>query len=298
MKIEKRYFSQKARPKDIMDYFEINYFKARETHLNEDEHQYLIDTLLLIHERRKTLPSPMRELGLWEKETMWNSLAFNETMLFSVLDYPASIRALSLYAVYKSIPMQSYQYEEVYDKIMTPIVRMYEAGAFIDVYEVKNPKVMKRMGEKEYISPNIEELKQIGLELMHSEARNMFYKRFDEYLREEEFKMLAGGQSSLFTWTNLNNKIRCFCKKIDRAREALEQYQKDDDIERFIANSGMFDLTRVQHNYVLETFALKKARLGIPGVELATSGNWNETGKEDAIKQIAREITLNADLLY
>ncbi len=298
MNLEKRYFSQKARPKDIMDYFELNYCKARETHLNEDEHQYLIDTLLLIHERRKTLPSAMRELGLWEKETMWNSLAFNETMMFSVLDYPASIRALSLYAVHKRIPMQSYQYEEKYDSIMSPIVKMYDAGAFIDVYKVKNPTVMKRIGEKEYISPNIEEKKKIGLELMHQEASNMFYKRLGEYLRKEEFKMLAGGESSLFTWTNLNNKIRCFCKKLDRAREALEQYQKDGDIERFIANSGMVDLTSVQHNYVLETFVCEKARLGIPGVELATVGNWNETGKEAAIKEIAREITLNADLLY
>ncbi len=60
----------------------------------------------------------------------------------------------------------------------------------------------------------------------------------------------------------------------------------------------MVDLTREQHNYVLETFVLEKSRLSVPGVELATSGNWNETGKEDAVKQIAREITLNADLLY
>lgn len=133
MKLEDKYFSQKARPKDIMDYFEFNYLKSREIRSDEDEHQYLIDTLLLIHERRKTLPSAMRELALWEKETMWKSLAFNETILFSVLDYPASIRALSLYAVYKSIPMQSYQYDEKYDKIMTPIVKMYETGAFIGV---------------------------------------------------------------------------------------------------------------------------------------------------------------------
>lgn len=298
MKLEKRYFSQKARPKDIIEHFELNYFKARQTHLNEDEHQYLIDTLLLVFEGKKTLPSPMRELGLWDKETMWNSLAFNETMLFSVLNYPESIRALSLYAVYKRIPMQSYQYEEEYDKIMTPIVKMYEAGAFIDVYKIKNPKVMKGMGEKEYIFPNIEELKKIGLELMRGEALNLVYKRFGEYLRKEEFKTFAGGEPSLFTWTNLNNKIRCFCKKLGRAREALEQYQKDSDIERFIANSGMVDLTDIQHNYVLETFVLEKARLGLPGVELATFGNWNETGKEDATKQIAREITLNADLLY
>lgn len=298
MKLEERYFSPKARPKDVIEYFESNYSKARQTHSNEDEHQYLVDTLLLIHERRKTLPSPMRELGLWEKETMWHSLAFNETMLFSVLNYPESVRALSLYAVYKRIPLQSYQYEGKYDRIMTPIVKMYEAGTFIDVYEVKNQKVMKRMDEKEYMFPNTEELKQIGTELMDQEATNMFYKRLGEYLRKEEFKMLAGGKLSLFTWTNLNNKIRCFCKKIDRAREALEQYQKDEDIERFIANSGMVDLTGVQHNYVLRTFVLEKAPHSVPGVELATWGNWNESGKEAAIKEIAREIALNADLLY
>jgi hypothetical protein len=299
MKLEEKYFSQEASPKDILDYFAINYFKARETHLDEGEHQYLMDTLLLIQEERKKLDSVIRKLGLWEKETMWKSLAFNETMLFSALDYPWSIRALSLYAAYKRFPIQSYLIEENYDMIMTPIVKMYEAGSVLDVYKGKNPKVMKGMSEIEYLFPNIEESKQIGLELMHSEARNMiFYKRLDEYLREEESRKLAGGGSSLFTWTNLNNKIRCFCKKIDRARKALEQYQKDGDIKRFIANSGMVDLTRVHQNYVLETFALEKARFGVPGVKLATSGNWNETGKEDAIKDIARRITLNADLLY
>ena len=301
MKLEERYFSQKVRPKDIMEYFEINYLKSRELHsFDEDEHRYLIDTLLFIHEKRQTLRSFFeRELGLGEREAMWHSLAFNETMLFSVLDYPASIRALSLYAVYKRRPMQSYQYEEVYDKIMTRIVQMYEAGTFIDVYKVKNPKVMKETSEIEYFCPNIEDLKQIGRELMRSEADNLIYKRLDEYLLREESKRFVGGKPSLFTWTNLNNKIRCFYKKLARAREALEQYQKDGDIERFIANSGMVDLTRVHHNYVLETFALEKARGGVPGgVELATFGNWNETGEEAAIKDIARRITLNADLLY
>ncbi len=299
MRLEEKYFSQKARPKDIMEYFEINYLKSCELHnFNEDEHKYLIDTLLFIHEKRKALPSFMRELGLWEKEAMWHSLAFNETMLFSVLDYPASIRALSLYAVYKRRPMQSYQYEEVYDTIMTRIMQMYEAGTFIDVYKAKNPKVMKETNEIEYLCPNMEDLKQIGRELMRSEADNLIYRRLDEYLLNEDYKTFAGGKPSLFTWTNLNNKIRCFCKKLDRAREALEQYQKDGDIERFIANSGMVDLTRVHQNYVLETFACEKSRLGAPGVELATFGNWNESGKEAAIKDIARRLTLNADLLY
>ena len=298
MNQEENYFSQQASPKDIMDYFETNYFKARETHLNEDEHQYLMDTLLLIHERRKIRPSFMRELGLWEKETMWNSLAFNETMLFSVLDYPESIKALYYYAVYKRLPMQSYQEECTYKEIMIPIVKIYQGGGFIDAYKLKNPKVMKSMGEKEYICPNIEEFKQIGLELMDLEATNLIYKNLDEYLRIEESKMFAGGESSLFTWTNLNNKIRCFCKRIGTAREALEQYKLDSDIKRFIANSGMADLTGVARNHVLVMFALEKPRQGAPGVELATFGNWNETGKEAAIKEIARSITHNADLLY
>jgi hypothetical protein len=298
MKLEERYFSRKARPKDIIGYFEINYHKSRDLHyLDEDEHRYLIDTLLFIHEKR-TLPSFMWELGLGEKEAMWRSLAFNETMLFSVLDYPASIRALSLYAVYKRIPMQSHQYEEVYDTIMTPIVQMYEAGKFIDVYKTKNPRVMKDTNKTEYFCPNIEDLKQMGLELIRSEAINLIYRRLNEYLNKEEYVISVGGKPSLFTWTNLNNKIRCFCKKLASAKEALEQYQKDGDIESFMANSGMVDLPGVYQKHVLETFACEKALGGIPGVELATSGNWNETGEEAAIKDIARRITLNADLLY
>jgi hypothetical protein len=269
--------------------------------LNQDEHQYLIDTLLLAIEGTKPLDAAERRLGLWDKETMWKSLAFNETLLFSVLDYPISIKAMSLYAVYKIIPMQSYKYEEEFRTIMKATAKTCEDKTFLDIYKTKNSRVFQETNEKEYyLPPNKEEYERIGRELIHQEALDHVYKGLGEYLRKERDKMLDGGDPSLFTWTNLHNKIRCFCKKLGRAREALEQYQKDSDIKRFISNSGMADLNDIQHNHVLVTLFLEKAHgiHGIHGMELATFGNGNETGKEGAIKQIAREITLNADSLY
>lgn len=273
----KRYFGKKTRPKDIINYFEINYSKARDTQLNEDEHQYLVNTLLLILEGKKNLMTAERELGLWDKGTMWNSLASNETMLFSVLNYPESIRALSLYAIYKRIPMQSHQYKEEYDRIITPVVKMYEDGAFIDVYRTKNPKVTKGLGEKEFVLPNMHEMEEKGFDLLASEAINMPYKRLNEYLDKEMFRYkMLGDKLSLFTWTNINNKIRCFCSKINRVRRALEHYP--DNIDDMMREAGFEDLLLLQQKMALEEMAL---------------------GGPDAMAQfVAQEITLNADLLY
>lgn len=275
----KRYLSTKARPKDIINYFEINYGKARDTQLNEDEHQYLVNTLLLILEGKKNLMTAEREQGLWDKGTMWNSLTFNETMLFSVLDYPESIRALSLYAVYKRIPMQSHEYAEEYNRIITPVVKMHEDGAFTDVYKTKNPKVTKRMGERQFILPNIEEMKEKGLELIESEAINMPYKGLNEYLHKEENKMLIGDRLTLFTWTNINNKIRCFCSEINRVKKALEHYPDDAHVRDMMREAEFEDyLLPLQQKMALEKMAVD--------------------GPDAMAQFVAREITLNADLLY
>jgi len=59
----KKYFSKKARPKDIINYFKMSYSKARDEKLNEDEHKYLADTLLLILEGKKNLDTAERDLG-------------------------------------------------------------------------------------------------------------------------------------------------------------------------------------------------------------------------------------------
>jgi len=60
----KRYYSRKVRPKDIIKCFEINYSKARYAELNEDEHQYLENTLLLIVEGKRNIITAEQELGL------------------------------------------------------------------------------------------------------------------------------------------------------------------------------------------------------------------------------------------
>lgn len=290
MKLIKKYFNIKPNPKDILKYFEMNYHEARDTQSNADEHQYLANTLLLILEEKKNLDTAERELGLWDKETMWNSLALNETMLFSVLNYPESIRALSLYAVYKRVPTQSYKYGKEYDKIMAPVIEMYENATFIDVYKNMNPIVTKGKSKKEFILPNIEEINQRRFELVHLvrlEATNMFYKQLGEYLDKEtfEYKMESLGYKtarndlSLFTRTNINNKIRCFCSEFNRIKKTLERYPDDAHVRDMVKKAKFED-------YLLPMQQIEALKIKVV------------SGHDAMAEFVAREITLNADLLY
>jgi len=201
---------------------------------------------------------------------MWNSLAFNETMMFSVLNYQEAIRALSLYAVYKRIPMQSYQYIEEYDRIMTPVVKMYDDGVFINVYKTKNPKVTRMMDQNEFVLPNTQEMNEKGLMLVDLEAIDMPYKRLSEYLNKEMINKL-----SLFTCTNINNKVRCFYSKINQIKKA---FNKDISLEEKMEEAKFSDMTLPEQIMALDILA--------------------KDGVDAMAEFVSREITLNADLLY
>jgi hypothetical protein len=140
----KSLFSNKALAEDIVKANEKTYWKVREERPGEDEHFYLATTLLRRFEARKKLG---QDLGLLNDKENLNLVTNSETMSFSVLDPPKSIRALALYIVYKEVPSEAYRYEEEYNRIMEPVMRMEENGTFMDLYRKKNPNMAKQMDE-------------------------------------------------------------------------------------------------------------------------------------------------------
>lgn len=79
-----------------------------------------------------------------------NLLALTETHLFSVLDYPNSIRALGLYMVYKERPdiiEKHPEFEAEYGRLIEPVLRAQQDGTFLEWYKRKNPKLAAQMRE-------------------------------------------------------------------------------------------------------------------------------------------------------
>lgn len=271
MSLKRRYYRVKVNAEDIIQYLNIKYSEARKSEPNGDEHKHLANTLLLVVEGKRNVMSAERELGLWDKRTMWNSLALNETMLFSVLAYPESIRMLCLYAVYKKIPMESFQYKEEFDRTMTPILGMYDKRTFEKVYNTRNAKTL-RINETELVLPNIKEMMADGLELIRMEALDMPNKNLSRYLDEE----ILSGDLSMFTRTNINNKVRCFCSRIDIVKKALVCHS--DSIEKMMEQANFEDMTELDQIKALGILA--------------------RDGEDVMARYIARTVTLNADLLY
>jgi len=153
----KSLFSNKALAEDIIKANEKTYRRVRKERPGEDEHFYLATTLLRrfltkLEVTGKTLPS-LEKLKLEQEEKQQaekhqsNIIAWNETRLFSVLDPPNSIRALALYIVYKEVPSEAHRYEEEYNRIMEPVMKMEKDGTFMDIYRKKNPNIAKLMNE-------------------------------------------------------------------------------------------------------------------------------------------------------
>ncbi len=278
-KLAKKYFRTKVNPKDISKYVEQNFAIAKDVLVGKNTHEHLARTLILSLEDKFKIDSTAQELGLSEKMTMWNALALNETLLFAVLDYPECIKALSLYAIYKKVPMRSYPFEEMFKSLMQPVIAAYETGEFKRIYETKNP----RDGMTILINlPQTHEIMREGLVWLETEALLWPWKSFSKYLS-------AGGGQSLFSWVNVNNKIRCFRSNLNQAKNALNRYkwnenekeyrlQDGDSIEAIMEDAGIANLTPLEQKAALEY--------------------WAVNGPDKAAEWVARTLALNADNLF
>ena len=137
-------FNTKVMGKEIVDTQVRMYQKSKQSYPRLEEHQHLANVWL---SRRKTFE---RFSGQKADDEALNLLAFSETHLFSVLDYPNSIRALGLYILYKERPdiIEKYpEFESEYGRLIEPVLRAREAGTFLDWYKRKNPRLASQMDE-------------------------------------------------------------------------------------------------------------------------------------------------------
>lgn len=119
-----------------------HHFKQSNPHF--EEHELLANVWL---SRRKALELFAKQKT--DDETL-SLLAFTETHLFAVLDYPNSIRALALYMLYKERPDIVAKHPEFYAEfreLMEPVFRAQQNGTFQEWYKRKNPRLAARLAE-------------------------------------------------------------------------------------------------------------------------------------------------------
>ncbi|KKL86240.1 hypothetical protein LCGC14_1946710, partial [marine sediment metagenome] len=87
------------------------------------------------------------------------------------------------------------------------------------------------------------------------------------------------------------NRVWSYWASLNKAEVALKVYQKDGNIKKFIANSGMAELTLTQQVNILKTLHLPRVTSRLPGLS-------SVKGEYQAISEIALEITNNVHFLY
>lgn len=116
------------------------YDKVRMERPDEDEHFYLATTWL----RRFFSDKRAYRHGNKLSDKELGNMSWTETMQFAILDPPGSIRALSLYMVYKECPREYLKYIKEFNKLMEPVAETKKNGTFMDVYKQKNPRIVLR----------------------------------------------------------------------------------------------------------------------------------------------------------
>jgi hypothetical protein len=137
-------FNTKVMGEEIVDTQVRMYQQLKQSNPRFEEHELLANVWL---SRRQTLE---RLTGQKTDHETLSLLAFTETHLFSVLDYPDSIRALGLYMVYKERPdiiAKHPEFESEYGRLIGPVLRAQEAETFLEWYRRKNPKLAAQMRE-------------------------------------------------------------------------------------------------------------------------------------------------------
>lgn len=138
-------FNTKVMGEEIVETIVRMYRDLKQSNSHFEEHQLLASVWL---SRRKTLE---RFAGQKTDNETLNLLALTETHLFSVLDYPNSIRALGLHMLYKERPdiIAKYpEFEAEYSRLIEPVLRAQQAETFLEWYRQKNPKFAAQMREK------------------------------------------------------------------------------------------------------------------------------------------------------
>ena len=119
---------------ELIALLETTYHKLRESNPDRDEHWLLANTWLTRYSSSKQAK---------KKGTSWAKyVAYGDTLLYSVLETPKSIRGLALFLVYKELgEEQVIPYSTEYSQLMGAVMESRENNTFLDEYKKRNPRI-------------------------------------------------------------------------------------------------------------------------------------------------------------
>ena len=127
---------KKAPAENLVKSLEQIYFDLREKNPDRDEHWFLANTWLIRYGSSKQAKQKGAE---WTK-----FVAYKDTLQFSILEPPKSIRALALFLVYMELgEQQAIYHTSEFSQIMEPITEGQEIHVSADKYKERNPRTWK-----------------------------------------------------------------------------------------------------------------------------------------------------------
>jgi hypothetical protein len=133
-------FHQAAVAKKLLSLTSEIYEKVRSERPDEDEHFYLATTWL----RRFFSGKKAYQYGERLSDEELGNLSWTETIDFSILTPPNSLRAMSLYMVYKECPKEYLKHVKEYNTLMTLVTEVKKNGTFMDFYKQMNPRIVMK----------------------------------------------------------------------------------------------------------------------------------------------------------
>ncbi len=114
--------------------------KVRSERPDEDEHFYLATTWL----RRFFSCQRAYQHGERLSDEELGNLSWTETMDYSILWPPHSVRALGLYMVHRECPKEYLKHIKEYTALMAPVTEAKKNGTFMDIYKQMNPRIVMK----------------------------------------------------------------------------------------------------------------------------------------------------------
>mgnify|MGYP001030709307 FL=1 len=139
--LEEEHGSKVAPALDLIKNVEKHYADLYRQNPHQDGHWLLANTWL------KRYGNSAQAV---ERGAEWTEfIALKDTMQFSVLEFPASVRALALFLVYKELaPKYSLYYWSDFHLLMEEVFRLKENRQFYQMYKFRNPQTFARYQQK------------------------------------------------------------------------------------------------------------------------------------------------------
>ncbi len=127
---------RKPSAQELIRAVEEIYYDLRRSYPERDEHWLLANTWL---RRYGSTKEAKRQGEAWVRYA-----AYRETLQFSILEMPKSVRAMALFMVARELgAKESLFYASGFAALTEPIVRCKESHEFLDLYRERNPRTWR-----------------------------------------------------------------------------------------------------------------------------------------------------------